>query len=54
MQTFADKTLGVMAWCMPLFVAATMFGSLNGYIFVAARYPLQFAFDFSATVGTTD
>jgi len=38
MQTFADKMLGVMAWCMPLFVAASTFGSLNAIIFTAARY----------------
>lgn len=35
--TFADKMLGVMAWCMPLFVAASTFGSLNAIIFTAAR-----------------
>jgi len=40
MQTFADKTLGVMSWCMPLFVAASTFGSLNGGIFTTARYLL--------------
>lgn len=37
LQTFADKMLGVMAWIMPLFVAASTFGGLNGVIFTAAR-----------------
>ncbi|ELT93754.1 hypothetical protein CAPTEDRAFT_212253 [Capitella teleta] len=35
--TFADKMLGVMAWIMPFFVAASTFGGLNGVIFTAAR-----------------
>jgi L-type amino acid transporter 5 len=35
--TFADRMLGVMAWCMPLFVAASTFGGLNGGIFTSAR-----------------
>ena len=33
--------LGVMAWCMPLFVAASTFGSLNAIIFTAARSALE-------------
>ena len=36
-QTFADRTLGVMSWIMPLFVAASTFGGLNGAIFTSAR-----------------
>jgi len=35
--TFAERTLGVMAWCMPLFVAASTFGALNGGIFASSR-----------------
>ncbi|XP_064639929.1 Y+L amino acid transporter 2-like [Lineus longissimus] len=35
--SFADKTLGVMAWVMPIFVACSTFGGLNGAIFASAR-----------------
>lgn len=35
--TFSDRTLGVMSWIMPLFVAASTFGGLNGAIFTSAR-----------------
>uniref|UniRef100_A0A0L8HJM7 Amino acid permease/ SLC12A domain-containing protein n=1 Tax=Octopus bimaculoides TaxID=37653 RepID=A0A0L8HJM7_OCTBM len=35
--TFADKTLGVMAWIMPLFVSCSTFGGLNGAIFAGSR-----------------
>ncbi|XP_069112800.1 Y+L amino acid transporter 2-like [Argopecten irradians] len=35
--TFADRTLGVMAWTMPVFVACSTFGGLNGAIFTSAR-----------------
>lgn len=35
--TFADRMLGVMSWIMPLFVAASTFGGLNGAIFTSAR-----------------
>lgn len=35
--SFADRMLGVMAWCMPLFVAASTFGGLNCAIFTSAR-----------------
>ncbi len=37
LQTFSDRTLGVMSWIMPLFVAASTFGGLNGAIFTSAR-----------------
>ena len=36
-QTFADRTLGVMSWVMPLFVACSTFGGLNGAIFTSSR-----------------
>ncbi|XP_076449300.1 Y+L amino acid transporter 2-like [Babylonia areolata] len=35
--TFADRTLGVMSWVMPLFVACSTFGGLNGAIFTSSR-----------------
>lgn len=35
--TFGDKMLGWFAWTMPLFVAASTFGSLNGAIFASSR-----------------
>uniref|UniRef100_A0A182QT17 Amino acid permease/ SLC12A domain-containing protein n=1 Tax=Anopheles farauti TaxID=69004 RepID=A0A182QT17_9DIPT len=35
--TFAEKMLSFMAWTMPLFVACSTFGSLNGAIFASSR-----------------
>ncbi|XP_011178645.1 Y+L amino acid transporter 2 [Zeugodacus cucurbitae] len=35
--TFGDKLLGFMSWLMPLFVACSTFGSLNGAIFASSR-----------------
>ncbi|KAK1138117.1 hypothetical protein K0M31_002602 [Melipona bicolor] len=35
--TFSDKLLGVMSWIMPLFVACSTFGALNGAIFASSR-----------------
>ncbi|EEB11836.1 large neutral amino acids transporter, putative [Pediculus humanus corporis] len=35
--TFANKTLGIMAWTMPFFVACSTFGALNGAIFASSR-----------------
>lgn len=35
--TFADKMLGYLKWVMPLFVACSTFGSLNGAIFASSR-----------------
>lgn len=35
--TFANKMLGWFAWIMPLFVACSTFGSLNGAIFASSR-----------------
>ena len=36
-QTFAGRTYGVMAWIMPIFVACSTFGGVNGAIFTSAR-----------------
>ncbi|XP_055319731.1 Y+L amino acid transporter 2 [Sitodiplosis mosellana] len=35
--TFANKMMGMFAWVMPLFVACSTFGSLNGAIFASSR-----------------
>lgn len=35
--TFGDKMLGMFAFLMPLFVACSTFGSLNGAIFASSR-----------------
>ncbi|CAK9297653.1 unnamed protein product [Gordionus sp. m RMFG-2023] len=35
--TFGEKTLGKGAWIMPIFVAASTFGGLNGGIFASSR-----------------
>lgn len=35
--TFGDRMLGMFAWLMPLFVACSTFGSLNGAIFASSR-----------------
>lgn len=35
--TFGDKMLGYLAWIMPMAVACSTFGSLNGAIFASSR-----------------
>ncbi|ELT89564.1 hypothetical protein CAPTEDRAFT_181312 [Capitella teleta] len=35
--TLSDRFFGVMSWCMPIFVAFSTFGSLNGSILSVAR-----------------
>lgn len=35
--TFGDKMLGIFSFTMPIFVACSTFGSLNGAIFASSR-----------------
>ena len=37
-QTFAEKTLGPVAWIIALLIAVTQIGSLNSGILVGSRY----------------
>ena len=37
-QLFGKRLLGVMSWIMPLFVACSTFGAVNGGIFASSRY----------------
>merc|ERR1740137_309304 len=36
-MTFADQTLGAVAWCMPLFVACSIIGTINGGLLAVSR-----------------
>ena len=36
-QVFADRLYGVMSWIMPIFVALSTFGGVNGILFTSSR-----------------
>jgi len=39
-QVFAERLYGVLAWSMPIFVALSTFGGVNGILFTSSRYDL--------------
>lgn len=37
LQTFGEKLLGMFSWVMPISVALSTFGGINGYLFTSSR-----------------
>ncbi len=43
--TFANRFYGVMAWIMPILVACSCFGTVNGVMLTSSRCQLQYDYD---------